>query len=71
MVSQNSIISNGAKFPFRLELQSPLHRQRVIAVICIEDKLKEPGSNKKLLDLADNDRFVGDTRRLMILVTMG
>jgi len=45
-------------------------RQQVVAGICVDDKLKETGSDKELLDLANNDRFGGDTRHLMILVTM-
>jgi hypothetical protein len=46
-------------FILRLKLQSPLHRRRrqVIAGICVEDKLKDTGSNEELLDLANNDRL--------------
>jgi hypothetical protein len=57
-------------FVLRFELQTPFHRVRVIAGICVEDKFKETGSDKEMLDLANNDRFIGDTRRLMILVML-
>ena len=73
MVSQNSIISNGAKFSFSgSNFKSPPHprRRQVIVGICVEDKLNETRSDKEPIDLLNNDRFVGDTRHLMILVTV-
>jgi len=61
MTSQNSIISNGAKFSFKLDASAG--KSSPVSV------LKETGSSKELLDLANN-RFVGDAGHLVILVTM-
>jgi len=36
----------------------------------VKDKFKEPGSNKKLLDLTNNDRFIRDTRHWMVLAIL-
>jgi hypothetical protein len=36
----------------------------------LKDKLKETGSNKELFDLTNNDRFVSDTRHLMVLAIL-
>jgi hypothetical protein len=55
---------------FRLELRYPLHRRRVIAGVCVGYKLKETARCTELLDLANNDHFIGDTKHSMILVTM-
>jgi len=49
-------------FNFRLELQSPSIESLLVSVF------KETGSNKELFGLVNNNRFVGDTRHLMILV---
>jgi hypothetical protein len=72
MISQNLIISNGAKFSFS-GLNSSLHLtagagKPSLVCICVEDKPKETGSDKELLDLANDDRFVGDTRHLVTMV---
>jgi len=36
----------------------------------VKDKFKETGSNKELFDLTNNDRFVSDTRHLMVLAIL-
>jgi len=68
MVSQNSIISSGARCALVLGLESTTASS--IIRWRVKDKFKETGSNKELLDLTNNDRFVSGTRHLMVLAIL-